>query len=1065
MRPHQLIMKAFGPFKEETVVDFDAMGNSIYLISGDTGAGKTTIFDGIIYALYGTASGGGRSNLSTEAFHSDYAKHGNQRDEMSVDFIFSNAGRTFTVSRRMFWGKKGISQKANKEATLSENGNTIVYAKGREDKDDVTARITEILGLDADQFRRIIMLAQGEFKKFLEAGSDKRGEILGKLYDNRKHRDFQYRLKAVSTLLSGKESECLENKKTQLEFFSFPDNISDEDRAAISINHPQLLTTMKELIDDIKTSLADTDAELKKLTEAMVSLTAKKTKAETQNKLFDDLKNHNKQLSEMDAEREEIERLREHLSDAVSAEKVLPDESVMKSAEESWNNILERIKELEEERRQLKNREAELRKTMEDIESRNIPKMEALSKEITNIKGILRFYDELSESMKVYEEKKTLLELAEENTKSSQSTFDQKNKRQQELKDELEKLENSGEAAVSNAKYNYDQQFEYKNKLELLRSDIKSWFVLYEKQKKLTKDLNRAREKSLKAEEEHLRLNRLFIQGQAGLIAQEMIESLSKEDETVCPVCGAVHTADDIGEFAKLHTDVPSRETVANALEDWNTARDKESEIDSKHSSKEAEIKTKKTIILEASKELMDIDDWEKLIDGNTIEIVIKESEKKLSSLKDLHEKAVNDYNSKQKALEEKQQIDIDLLSAKKSLEEMQQKENDIRSEAAAAKVSVTTWESQLKGYPKLKTDAENKIQKIESDISTLQSQIDIAKEDHNKCLHEISKNEGNRNSAADDKLSRKKAKDKAEEKFAASLKRHNFNTVELYRKALSPDGKELDPDGIASWISQTREKVSDYDQKYQEHKVAVKQLIKSTEGMQRIDIQELSDQISVMDEEIKKLESYSRKLENKYEIDKKVYKKVSSIQEQLRTLSMVYEKIKPLSEVANGNYPFSRYVLTDFFHRIIEQANVHLETMTDGEYCLIPVEFGDGRKNIGLGLKVMNTITGIERDTASLSGGQSFEASLSLALGLSDIVQMESTSQIQIDSMFIDEGFGSLDANKLNRAINVLQHLSADKRQIGIISHVARLDECIPRKIHVISGDSGSSIQIETDV
>ena len=101
MRPHKLTLKAFGPFAKETTIDFDAMGNNIYLISGNTGAGKTTIFDGIIYALYGTASGGARSGLGTEAFHSDYAKDGAHREDLRVELVFSNAGRMFTVERRM----------------------------------------------------------------------------------------------------------------------------------------------------------------------------------------------------------------------------------------------------------------------------------------------------------------------------------------------------------------------------------------------------------------------------------------------------------------------------------------------------------------------------------------------------------------------------------------------------------------------------------------------------------------------------------------------------------------------------------------------------------------------------------------------------------------------------------------------------------------------------------------------------------------------------------------------------------------------------------------------------
>ena len=170
------------------------------------------------------------------------------------------------------------------------------------------------------------------------------------------------------------------------------------------------------------------------------------------------------------------------------------------------------------------------------------------------------------------------------------------------------------------------------------------------------------------------------------------------------------------------------------------------------------------------------------------------------------------------------------------------------------------------------------------------------------------------------------------------------------------------------------------------------------------------------------------------------------------------------MAKVADDKYSFSRYVLGDFFNKIIDQANIHLAEMTDGEYCLIRTENGDGRTSQGLGLKVLNTITDTQRETATLSGGQSFEASLSLALGLSDIVQMESASTIQIDSMFIDEGFGSLDSGRLDKAISVLNHLAAGKRQIGIISHVARLEECLPKKIHVIEGKTGSSVRIETD-
>ena len=134
MRPHNLTIKAFGPFGEETTVDFDAMGNSVYLIAGETGVGKTSVFDALVYALYGTASGTGRSGLSTEELHSDLAKHDGKKEEMRVSLSFSNAGKEYRVSRRMYWGKDGRSKTISRESELTENGALLVSGKGAEKK-------------------------------------------------------------------------------------------------------------------------------------------------------------------------------------------------------------------------------------------------------------------------------------------------------------------------------------------------------------------------------------------------------------------------------------------------------------------------------------------------------------------------------------------------------------------------------------------------------------------------------------------------------------------------------------------------------------------------------------------------------------------------------------------------------------------------------------------------------------------------------------------------------------------------------------------------------------------
>ena len=345
MRPHKLVMKAFGPFAKETVVDFDAMGNNVYLISGDTGAGKTTIFDAIVYALYGKASGNGRSSLGTEAFHSDYAKHGKNREEMRVELTFSEAGRTFTVLRRMYWGVKGDSQSSSKEAVLTENGTTLASSTKKESSadNDVTTKITEIVGLDADQFRRIIMLAQGEFRRFLEAKSDDRGDILGKLFDNRRHEDLQFRLAAANSALKEKTDDLALQEKARIDLLVIPEDLDEQERACLSADHPRLTETVRMIIEGQKKALREIGSELQEKEKRQNSLTEQKAVAEKNNGLLSQRKDAERTLQEEERKKEAVDTLRRRVSLAEAAEKVLPYDQARKKAKTDWESALQKI--------------------------------------------------------------------------------------------------------------------------------------------------------------------------------------------------------------------------------------------------------------------------------------------------------------------------------------------------------------------------------------------------------------------------------------------------------------------------------------------------------------------------------------------------------------------------------------------------------------------------------------------------------------------------------------------------------------------------------------------------
>ncbi len=325
-----------------------------------------------------------------------------------------------------------------------------------------------------------------------------------------------------------------------------------------------------------------------------------------------------------------------------------------------------------------------------------------------------------------------------------------------------------------------------------------------------------------------------------------------------------------------------------------------------------------------------------------------------------------------------------------------------------------------------------------------------------------IGDNEGQRREAQANRAQRQRVCLDAGEAYRNALERR-FPTEEAYREALRPEGEALDALQLEVWLNTSRRALKRYDEERSALKGSVEQLEASAAGLCRVDLAELEGRLAALRKELKAQRDEAGKASRDLETNGKVLKALRGIRREKTRCEKAQRSLKPLSEAANGKTLFSRYVLEDFFQEILEQANLHLDTMTGGEYQFVRADNGDGRKLQGLGLRVLNTITNLERDTASLSGGQSFEASLALALGLSDIVQQQSGSRIRIDSMFINEGFGSLDSGRLDCALEVLKHLSAGNRQVGIISHVAALED-LPKKIRVIPGAHGSRVRVESD-
>lgn len=276
--------------------------------------------------------------------------------------------------------------------------------------------------------------------------------------------------------------------------------------------------------------------------------------------------------------------------------------------------------------------------------------------------------------------------------------------------------------------------------------------------------------------------------------------------------------------------------------------------------------------------------------------------------------------------------------------------------------------------------------------------------------------------------------------------------------------------DDLSVWIADNTERLNAWNHALAITQQRVHQLKKQTEGMQKQDLERIESDIAEAREQYRRIDILYAKADRMYANHSETYEQAKQLSGKLNTAQKMMALLSKMNDLAmgsngaGGRLSFERYAMTSSFTQIIEMANARLEILSSGQYQLVH-RLESYRKNgsAGLDIEVLDRMSGEKRQSASLSGGESFLVSLSLALGLSDVVRMHSGGQ-SLDTLFIDEGFGSLDGNVLDQAIQVLDSLSEDHTHlVGIISHVQRLDECIPQKIIVTKDSDGSHITLMT--
>ncbi|MBB4824325.1 exonuclease SbcC [Sporosarcina luteola] len=1018
MRPIKLSMTAFGPYKGTEVIDFSELDNHrLFVISGSTGAGKTTIFDGICYALYGQASGEDRTD--SRAMRSDFAEDSIQTE---VELVFEVCGRRFRVIRQIPYTKMGNKRETPGRCELVELTNQgEIPAVDRQIVSEINQKIESLIGFTHAQFSQIIMLPQGEFRKFLTSDTDNKEVILRKIFKTEPYRLLVERLKSQRDDLKvewDRERHLFDGLLRQI-----PSIVPYRESPLFHLvenEQPNIYQIVEGLEDELTYYVNEIVDKQKKYEGAYSRHTEVQTgyhAAKTINQLFDDLE-QKEGLAERIRQKQPILEQKEKL--LVQAERAAAIHGVELQYEElnkEWDiqrAASEKNKE-EAERARVLFRAAENEK--QKIEERR-DEREQLQIDLTRLQSYLPMVMTLQKKERELHHAKERVESLEGKVSSISVGLYEKKDNVLQFADQIEKLEIEG--------MNYEEILDEWNELKTktrLAFDYEQLQRELEMAKRLVDE--QASQFEL-AQQDYQRIEQTWLDNQASMLAQAL------QDGTPCPVCGSLHHPAKMG----------GREDHSISKDKVESERKKVAELESSY---RKQLATYEAIGHQVVGKKRQLDSLQ--VDSSYAELhAVQDSiEKQLNQLRE-NKSVLSELKKKWKettvVLErlqsEKELIEKDLNDEKAALGKEQARYEQIRESIPIEFRDSTALEERINTLEKTKRELDERFSRVQQkyeESKEFVTKADAAEQFSKQALQQLGQ--------------RKK---KAEERFKEALIETNFETVEDYKSAiLSNEERE-----------ELKNAILDFKQKAHATNEMIRSLTIQLEGKTKSDL----TAIAAMTEELKRqyeqaLQEYHASVEYEKSLRQSKEKLVKSSGD-LVDLENKIGKINELYDLLRGQnrlkLSFERFIQIDYLDRIVASANSRLRELSNGQFELVRSDRQEARgKQSGLGLDIYDAYTGQNRDVKTLSGGEKFNASLCLALGMSDVIQSFQGS-VSIETMFIDEGFGSLDAESLQKAIDALVDLQRSGRMIGVISHVEELKAAFPAILEVKKSKEGYS-------
>lgn len=1037
MRPIKLTISAFGPYASKQVIDFEELkGRNIFVISGKTGAGKTTIFDAISYALYGEASGESRE---TDSLRSHFA---DDNTETYVELEFELRGEKYTVNRVPKQKKKkargeGYTEKSADATLTLPDGKVITKVK------NVTDKIIEILGITREQFKQIVMLAQGGFKKLLLADSVEREGIFRKIFNTYDFEKIQAELKDKAANLSKNRTKSKHEMEINLK------NIKGEHDIVIDeyVDFPLVIEKLKDLLERDNNIYKTLNEEGKEVDNNLQVKNQEKAIIETNNNLLKEKEIITKALEELLSKEDEYKNKSKTIIDGKNAkevkyieDKLIETTKKLTKREEDYNLSLKNID-------SLKLKQEEANKLLQIEESKECDR-EKLSVEINNLNKLEEKIIELDS----LNNKVMHLKQSAENSKLQIINNKKETEELKKSKEEKE-LQLKDIATLETKKVELESDIKAKNKtldeVRELFKVIRSFQNTYIEHNNKAKEYKEFEVEYKKVKENYEKMDDLYKKEQAGILASKL------QENEPCPVCGSTNHPNKA--TIKENLKIPTKEELKVAKENLDKLEkenlEKINNLTTLNSNKTTYLEQVNNHLSMLSATL----NIDKTFNSETAKVVKNlgtELKSVIDKLKDELLKVIDKISLKEKIEKELNLITTTINEREHSLIKLEECEKNYTTELTQ---NITKIDEYKKEIPENITD----LKTLNNLIEVKTKELNISKEKLAKLRLEnenlAKKLEGENSTSKEinksiEELKLEIANNKAN--FNEAIKEQGFDNIQTYEDAKLQ----------ISMVESLEKEVENYNSELKLTKAKQEDIINKTKDIVFMDITTIDEEIRSIQNNKKELESKLRELHAIIVGNKTILKNVENLNIEFKEIEEEYKVLGELADLANGKkapyISFERYILASYFEDIIEAANIRLEKMTGDRFSLIrktSKSKGAGQK--GLELEIYDNYTDSSRDVSSLSGGESFKASLSLALGLSDIVQ-SNAGGVSLDTMFVDEGFGTLDPQSLDNAIDSLLELQRGGRLVGIISHVEELKERIDAKLEVTSTSKGSKVE-----